>query len=268
MSSGRWRIVGICGVIASLGAACGAVDEQGDAKKRRPAMQATSTVGRDEIREVDESQADVDHEAAGWSWSTFGASEPLDSYAPPLVEQLGVFSRPRTAADVIPRADLELGEEDGAKADEYEGEELLGRSRLALADAGSRSIDVYLVPTTKGFVCKYVVDPTDELAGGHGGCDHALSDGYTMQLSGTDKRLEVEGLVADSVRRVEIEVWDRRVEADVGGNAYYLDMTLERSCPEAVGAIILHSLGDTRRIELDPFVPPPSAGAPALPRCR
>jgi hypothetical protein len=266
MSSGRWRIVGIgCGVIASLGAACGAVEEDGDAEKRGPTAQATSTISREDGTEAaEEDGADVDNEAVGWVWVTLGASDPVDSDAPPLAEQLGVFSRPRRTADAVPRAALELREAHGAKLDEYQGQELLEKSRLALSDAGSRSIDVYLVPTTKGFVCRYVVDPTDEFGESDGGCDQALPDGYTMQMSGTAGRLEVEGLVADSVRRVEIEVWDRRVEADVGGNAYYLDVTLERSCPEAVGAIILHSPAGAGRIELDP-VP---ARALAVPGCR
>jgi hypothetical protein len=257
-----------CALTALLGAACGAVEEQGDAEKLKPSVQATSTTGREDVTEVaPEDEGDVDHEAAGWAWFTLAASDPVDPDAPPLAEELAVFSRPRTAADALPRAALELAEADRWTPEGY-GQEVLEESRLAVSGAGHRSVDVYVVPTTKGFVCVYVVDGTDEFAGGPSGCDHALSDGYTVEMSGTADSLQVEGLVADSVRRVEIEVWGRRVEADVGGNAYYLDMTLERSCPEAVGAIILHSLGGTRRIELDPFVPPPSAGAPALPRCR
>jgi hypothetical protein len=265
---GRLAATG-CGLIALLGAACGAVEEQDDAEKRRPTMQATSTTGGDDLVEAAREQGvDVDEEASGWAWVTLGSSAAVDSDAPPLVEQLAVFSGPRRTADAVPPAALELAEARSSKSDEYEGQELLNQSRLALSDAGSRSIDIYLAPTTKGFVCKYVVDPTDELAGGDAGCDHALSDGYTMQMSGTGNRLEVEGLVEDSVRRVEIEVWGRRMEADVGGNAYYLDTTLDRSCPEAVDAIILHSLRGARRIELDPMVPPPGAGTPRIPGCR
>jgi hypothetical protein len=268
MTSRRGKLAAIgCGITASLSAACGAVEEQGEAEK--PTAQATSTAGREGLPEVArEGAVEPDDEAAGWAWFTTAASDPVDSDAPPLAQQLAVFSRPRRAADAVPRGALEFTEAYGSNSDEYKGEELLEQSRLALSNAGSRSVDVYLVPTTNGFACKYVVDPTDEFAGGGAGCDSTLSDGYTMQMSGTGNRLEVEGLVDDSVRRVEIEVWGRRMEADVGGNAYYLDTTLERSCPEAVDAIILHYLRGTRRIELDPMVPPPDAGTLRIPGCR
>jgi hypothetical protein len=231
-------------------------------RSRRPLVATTS------LRSLENTETRLDYEAADWVWFTVAASAPADSDVLPLAEQLAVFSRPRGTADAVPSDALKLAKADGWKSGEYEGHELLQQSRLALSDAGSRRVDIYLLPTTKGFVCKYVVDPTDEFAGGPSGCDHALADRYTMEMSGTRNRLEVEGLVEDSVRRVEVEVWGRRIEADVGGNAYYLDMTLERSCPEAVSAIVLHSLGGARRIELDPFVPPPAAGTPRLPRCR
>jgi hypothetical protein len=271
-------------LIALFGAACGSVEEAPEAEKRKAPANTTATTRTDPQAEKHPGApkngageglqgVDADDDTRSWSWASFsaGSSVPSESNAPPLVGQLSVFSRPRRTTDAVPRDTVELVERAALAREEFEGRAFLDQSRLVIANAGSRNVDIYLVPTTKGFVCSYVVDPTDEFAGGLGGCDHALAPkGYTVGMSGTEHRLEVDGLVADSVRRVEVEVWARLVEAEIAGNAYYLDTTVDKSCPSAVGAIVLHSSGGARRIDLDHPVPPPSAAGEAfrMPGCR
>jgi hypothetical protein len=266
-------------LIALFGAACGAVEETPESEKRKAAAQTTATTRTDGVAEEGqeagekEEAVDADGDARGWAWSTVGwsvSSDSSESDTAPLVGQLSVFSRPRRPADAIPRLALELAESHGLDREAFEGRALIDQSRLAIANAGSRNVDIYLVPTTKGFVCSYVVDPTDEFAGGLGGCDHALApEGYTVGMSGTEDRLEVEGLVDDSVQRVDVEVWGRLIDAEVAGNAYHLDTTVEKSCPAAVGAIVLHSSGGARRIELDhPVAPSATQDTFRLTGCR
>jgi hypothetical protein len=272
-------------LIALFGAACGAVEETPESEKRKAAAQTTATTRthpqaeehqkarKKGAGEGPEEGVDAVGDGRGWAWVTAGwsvPSDPAEANAPPLVDQLSVFARPRRPADAVPRHTLELAEAESSHREAFEGRALLDQSRLVIANAGSRNVDIYLVPTTKGFVCSYIVDPTGELAGGLGGCDHALApEGYTVGMSGTEHRLEVEGLVEDSVRRVEVEVWGRPVEAEVAGNAYHLDTTVEKSCPGAVGAIVLHSPGGVRRIELDHPAAPSAAGETfRIPGCR
>jgi hypothetical protein len=257
-------------LIALFGAACGSVEEAPEAETRKTPAQTKATTRTDpqaeEHRGAPKKGAgegpqavDADGDTRSWSWASFSAasSVPSESNAPPLVGQLSIFSRPRRTTDAVPRDAVGLVEPAALAREEFEGRALLGQSRLAIANAGTRNVDIYLVPTTKGFVCSFVVDPTDEFAGGLGGCDHSLSpEGYTVGMSGTEHRLEVEGLVEDSVQRVEVEVWGRPVEAEFAGNAYYFDETVERSCPAAVTAIVLHSPSGARRIDLDHPVAP------------
>jgi hypothetical protein len=269
-------LVATCGgLIALLVTACGSVEETREAEKPKAAPQTTPSTRTDVVADAGEEvegreeTAGAEDAGASWTWVSVGwsaSSDSSESNAPDLADQLAVFSRPRRPADAVPRDAPELA----SNLEAFEGEARLDESRLAIANAGNRNVDVYLVPTTKGFVCKYIVDPTDEVAEGFGGCDHALAqEGYTVEISGTEHRLEVEGLIEDSVQRVEVELWGRPVEAEVAGNAYYLDTTVEKSCPTAVGAIVLHSSGGARRIELDHPTEPPAAGATfRIPGCR
>jgi hypothetical protein len=277
------KLAATCAIfVGFLGAACGAVEETREAEKGRPAADTTATTRADDV--ADEHQqdrekgagptaGDAEGEGRDRAWVTFGwsiATSSSESTGPPLVDRLSVFARPRRPGDAVPPGTLALADVDGAELEAFEGEQLLERSRLALSNAGSRNLDIYLVPTTKGFVCTYVVEPKDEFAGGHGGCTHVLApEGYTVQMSGTDDRVEVEGLVDDSIRRVQVEVWGRPIEAEVDGNAYYVDAAVERSCPEAVEAIVLHSSSGVRRVELDhPALPPATQETFRVPGCR
>jgi hypothetical protein len=237
-------VIAVLAAVTS-GVACGAAEPE-----REPAVASTS--GREEGTRTESERADsevVGHDSR-WSWFTFGAWTAGDRAPPPLAEQLAVFGRPRQAKDHVPQEVLDFSLRDLPAMKEHVGRELPDQSRLALADAGKQKVDVYVLPTTRGHVCRYVVDPAEPLFGA-GGCDQSLYKDVIWRTSGDRHTLEVEGLVANSVARVEVEVWGSAIDADVGGNAFYLRMTLERSCPAAVGGIVLHYRnGESRVVSL------------------
>jgi hypothetical protein len=201
---------------------------------------------------------------AGWTTSSFAYG---DSSEPPRVaEQLGVFDRPRRERDQIPRDafDESLTDDDYTN---YAGQQEPTKSRLALENVGTREVDVYLVPTTKGHVCQYVVDPQEEPFAGSTGCTESLPDDVNWSASGSERTLEVEGIVADSVARVQVEVWGTRIDAAVGGNAFYLWTEVGRSCPQAVGAVVLHYRDGSSRVVRNEPLQSAAGDALTLPEC-
>jgi hypothetical protein len=198
---------------------CGSVEESG----RPPAQPTTvpsqpSRAPNDRPKDSEGPPEESKGSQAGWTTSRFAYG---DSSEPQRVaEQLGVFDRPRRERDQIPRDafDESLTAHDGYA--KYAGQQDPTKSRLALENVGTRDVDVYLVPTTKGHVCRYVVDPEDERFAGSGGCIASLHDDVNWSASGSERTLEVEGIVADSVARVQVEVWGTRIDAAVGGKRF------------------------------------------------
>jgi hypothetical protein len=237
------RALVVIAVVAAVifGAACGAAEPE-----REPAVARTSGTEEDRRTESERADGEIVGHDSGWSSFTFGGTAG-DRDPPRLAEQLAVFARPRQAADHVPQEVLDFSLRQGSAMEEHQGRELPNQSRLALSDAGKQKVDVYVLPTTRGHVCTYVVDPAETFVG-TGGCDQSLHKDVIWHTSGDRHTLEVEGLVADSVARVEVEVWGRLIDADVGGNAFYVRMTLERSCPAAVGGIVLHYRNGESRV--------------------
>jgi hypothetical protein len=254
------------GVVAIVLSACGAVEES-----RQTGAEPTTTTAPEKPENAPEgtereSDGDTSWASAGWSTLTLLAFD--DSTMPPsLIKELEVFSRPRRESDELPTGILDSSLTEDEEFEKYAGEQTPANSRLALENAGSHRVDVYLVPTTKGQVCRYVHDPHDELWASARGCGDGLYRGVNWGASGEGHVLEVEGLVADSVARVEVQVWATRHEADVGGNAFYLRTTVEKNCPDAVESIILHHRDG--RTEAVPLQTPgdPSPPLPDMPGC-
>jgi hypothetical protein len=249
---------------------CGSVDESGP-----PSTQPTTAPSQpsrapndrpeDSENQPEESKGSYAWSGSGWTTSRFTYG---DSSEPPRVdEHLGVFDRPRRERDQIPRDAFDESLTTDDEYVDYAGQQEPTKSRLALENVGTRDVDVYLVPTTKGHVCRYVVDPEDERFASSGGCIASLHDDVNWSASGSERTLEVEGIVADSVARVQVEVWGTRIDAAVGGNAFYLWTEVGRSCPQAVGAVVLHYRdGSTRVVRDEPLKSPPG-GAPTVPQC-
>ena len=231
-------------VVAAVtsGVACGAAEPE-----REPSRASTSGTDEDTLTESEKADGEIIGRDSGWSSFTFGAWRAGERDPPRLAEQLAVFGRPRQPADQLPQKILDFSLRDLPAMEEHVGRELPDQSRLALSDAGEQKVDVYVLPTTRGHVCTYVVDPAEPLVGARG-CDQSLYKDVIWRTSGDGHTLEVEGLVANSVARVEVEVWGRPIAADVGGNAFYVRLTLERSCPEAVGGIVLHYRNGESRV--------------------
>jgi hypothetical protein len=257
------------GVVAILLSACGAVDES-----RQPGAEATTTTTPEKPEKPENAPERNEREpdrqtswaSAGWSTSTLlvfaDSTKP-----PPLIKELGVFARPRRESDELPAGILDSALTDDEEFEKYAGEQTPANSRLALENAGSHKVDIYLVPTAKGQVCRYVHDPQEEPWASSSGCDEGLYRGVNWGASGDGNVLEVEGLVADSVARVEVQVWATRHEADVGGNAFYLRTTVEKNCPDAVESIILHHRdGRTEAVSLQ-MPGDPSPPLPDMPGC-
>lgn len=94
-----------------------------------------------------------------------------------------------------------------------------------------------------------------------------LYDDVTWSASGSERTLEVDGIVSDSVARVQVEVWGTRIDTAVDGNAFYLWTEVDRSCPQAVGAVVLHYRDGSSRVVPNEPPKPPAGEALILPEC-
>lgn len=154
--------------------------------------------------------------------------------AAPAVEEMSVFARPRTEADVLPNPSW--GNKDwGCEEDMIEswggclGTPLGDESRLLLAAPGSTNISLYAWPTENGGVCF-------AWSGGAGGCVvdfqyHARVYGRSPAFMGIDPDHEgtgapgaLVGVVPDSVVSAEVVVQGQRRPAIVESNGLFYEL--------------------------------------------
>ena len=146
----------------------------------------------------------------------------------PLAETLAVFSRPRGAGDVLPPAAAEdlawLRDQDQVSPELRPGLPVLSRSRLLLADVGSRHGAIYVVPTTTGNVCFLVTL-------GPQGCSTGFTQASPVDVTifdgdgfGYGKPAAVTGLVPDDVTGVTVFVDGSGHAARIASNAYFYEL--------------------------------------------
>lgn len=268
MASTRAGAAIVALTILLAGTACGAGSEaREDGRRTTVGRQGSSTEGE---RENPAETAAVQRDwASGWSSSKFVISADADSH--PLAERLSVFTRPRRDSDALPVAAFHPSLTDFSPLERRQGEQRFRESRRALADAGAHDVTVFLVPTEKGYVCTYVVGYPDDSMPSWRGCDAGLLDDAIWGSTGDDHMLEVAGLVADSVIRVDVDVRGKRLRADLGENAFYLQTTVENSCPQAVEAIVVYYRDGRSRVHPNDSLAPQPAPVPQpakLPPCR
>lgn len=152
----------------------------------------------------------------------------------PAVEEMSVFTRPRTQADVLPSPSW--GRRDwGCDEDMIEawggclGSPLGDDSRLLLAAPGSTNINLYAWPTENGGVCF-------AWSGGAGGCVvdfqyYARAYGRSPTFMGIDPDREgvgvpgaLVGVVPDNVASAEVVVQGQRRPAIVESNGLFYEL--------------------------------------------
>jgi hypothetical protein len=153
------------------------------------------------------------------------------------VEEMSVFSRPRTEADVLPGG---LGVPYRMHCTEWHrdhggcaGDGLGDESRLLLSGLGVRDVSLYAWPTTNGWVCWARVGE-----GGGGGCIRAFADarGTRIGFGGIDPHQPgsgypgtLIGLLPDDVVAAPVQVDGVVQAAIVESNAIFYELP-DSSC--------------------------------------
>jgi hypothetical protein len=156
--------------------------------------------------------------------------------APPAVDEMSVFSRPRTEADGLP-SELSYrvkGHKDCPESVRAQfgcpGDPIADESRLLLSGLGVRQTSLYAWPTTNGWVCW-------AWAEGAGGCQADFaplrqSPGF-MGIDPDDEGIgypgTLVGIVPDDVAAAEVRVRGTSHAAIVGSNAIFYELP-DSSC--------------------------------------
>ena len=153
------------------------------------------------------------------------ATAPGSDLPPTAASELDwSLRRPATANDSLPRASAESVNNvvklmnDAFPSRAQPGSALISQSRRVLSISGEFERDVYLVPTTNGWVCSTSTDNARQT-----NCVRNLVEGvycFSTQhdLSGS---LFVQGLVSEQVREVTIDVDGKDWDAALGGGAFF-----------------------------------------------
>jgi len=137
---------------------------------------------------------------------------------------LGVFTRPRTLADVVPAEAQMLARVSGGRLD---------RARLLLQAGTTR---IYAFPADNKQLC-FVRTP-----GGGGNCIGSLLDGAYPEIQ---PRSDVWGIVDDGAVRVDVAVAHRVLRAKLGRNAFFLALPAGAVVPSR---IVVHERDRTRHV--------------------
>jgi hypothetical protein len=198
--------------------------------------------------------------------TSVSSSDTLDStdttnaaQSGPAIEEMSVFSRPRTEADVLP-SELSYLLQPHACTEWHRahggclGEPLPDESRLLLSGLGVRSTSLYAWPTTKGWVCW-------ARAEGGGGCVRDFADAKATRVAfmGIDPDNEgvgypgtLVGVVPDDVAAAEVQVRGVRHAAIVDANGIFYELP-DGSCTnwafESLTATYRDGSSDTVPIE-------------------
>jgi hypothetical protein len=176
-------------------------------------------------------------EAAGQdpstSVSSVDASSPTDTTdAPqslPAVDDMSVFSRPRTEADVVPselsyRLEVQRCSERERVRLGCPGDPIGDESGLLLSGLGVRRTSLYAWPTTNGWVCW-------AWAEGAGGCLSHFTQEHRVPFMGIDPDADgrgypgtLVGVVPDDVAAAEVQVRRVRRAAIVQSNGIFYEL--------------------------------------------
>jgi hypothetical protein len=158
-----------------------------------------------------------------------GAGLSISASNPALDNVVGSFaalSTTRSAVDQLPTslasgvAAANAAVPTGITDDMYEGIELTDQSRELLSHQGTRNLDVYAYPTSKGRVCFTT-------SGGGGGCVTGkdplgvLESVPPVVSAGTP--ITVAGIIPDNVKSVLVDVGSGTESAVVENNAYFYE---------------------------------------------
>jgi hypothetical protein len=159
------------------------------------------------------------------------ASEAADGPSLPAANEMSVFARPRTDADVLP-SELSHRQSPEEPCTDWQranigclGDPIGDESRLLISPPGVTKANLYAWPTTNGSVC-WGWD------GGAGGCAHDFARGDSRAIfMGIDPDEEgvgapgtLLGVVPDDVVAVDVQVRGERHAAIVQGNGFFYEL--------------------------------------------
>jgi hypothetical protein len=179
----------------------------------------------------------------------------------PSSQLSAIFSRPRTAEDVLPpalaaRVVESLPGAPPVPEEARNGRLYLDQSRRLLAGMGSAGVSLYAFPSERGGICAVF----DRWGGGCLGApaftpDRPISvDLIDPDGPGGALPAVVAGLVPDNVVGVQVLVGDKTYEAVVKNHAYFLELPSANDRPQAVRA--LFSGGELATVALPSTLPP------------
>jgi hypothetical protein len=185
---------------------------------------------------AEEPSPDSEDGGGGYTSSWWMADgQPQPGSGPPPAKELAVFQEPAKPSDEFPSSAGEDGfDYDGVPEKYRPGKELFSQARLLLAGAGAERVDLFGVPTEKGWVCLHLVASSDAMAGGGGTCIPALSEGVAFSMSGTPAAYDVFGVIANEVRGVRIVAGKRSEQAVLGRNAFFVQADPKEICPTEI----------------------------------
>ena len=221
------RLGALLGVLvaASIAASCGV----SVASQEGPKVEADGYPAADKVSRSANDTASSGHEKAKTGREV--SSSEL------AVNEMSVFSRPRTEEDVLPSRLLyrlkgnHCGEWQRSHDDDgCIGEAIADQSRLLLTNLGVRETALYAWPTTNGWVCW-------AWAEGAGGCiPHFTAEQPRVAFMGIDPDDEgigypgtLVGIAADDVASAEVQVRGVRHAATVESNGVFYEL-IDSSC--------------------------------------
>lgn len=158
------------------------------------------------------------------------------------------FSSPRSASDALPpeAQALAISERPAGVSDElFEGAWLTNQSRRLLSGRGGWNASLYVVPTSKGWLCQVLVVTTAEIASSRaaGGCVTYFSDPTPVGLIVFDPDAVedggpdvVAGTVPDRVSSIDVVINDQAHRAPIENNAYLYELADNAAYPQSVVA--------------------------------
>ena len=192
-----------------------------------------------------------------------GASPtPEPPIVTPALANIGALSRPQTARDEAiakrVRGDIArlTASAEGLPLSMLPGGAQLDRVRVLLDNVGSHRYSIYAYTTTKGRVCSGLTNgPSGCLTGfaQAGPVDYSVGD---PDWVGSGAPAVVWGLSPDHVTGVDIIVDGTARPAVMGNNAFFLEMSSEKTPPSSVEGLVVHfANGSAQLIELNIPVP-------------
>jgi hypothetical protein len=166
----------------------------------------------------------------------FTASADSDSATQAFRGSIGLFHRPRTVADVIPRsllAPIAPGMPSFAQSVSERGKLLVDQSR----EVDGPEVPIYFVPTSRGAICFRTADGSGGCAGGF------LPTGIAWNLGNEGSYgVLIVGFAARGVAKVDLAYGSTRVPAHLVSGVFTVDrpFAFPGRMPKSFGRLVVH----------------------------